>query len=116
MRQPSLLDSLRKRLTLTIEAQSVDIALLQRQCPPIVLVLSKQMARLGTHTFYLAVLPVLFLLPNEHSHDGVNVDSPLANTFHGDKPLALSLVCVLALGVILSAVMKDFFCLPRPIE
>ncbi|KAK9248234.1 phosphatidic acid phosphatase type 2/haloperoxidase [Lipomyces tetrasporus] len=53
-------------------------------------------ANLGTHTFFVIMLPVPFWLGYAH--------------------LGRGLVYVLAAGVLISGMMKDFFCLPRPLS
>lgn len=53
-------------------------------------------ANLGTHTFYVVMLPVLFWL--------------------GQADMARGLVFVLAYGVYVSGVIKDLLCLPRPLS
>ncbi|KAG5357333.1 Dihydrosphingosine 1-phosphate phosphatase [Yarrowia sp. C11] len=53
-------------------------------------------ANLGTHTFYVIMLPVLF--------------------WFGQADMARGLVFVLAYGVYVSGVIKDLLCLPRPLS
>ncbi|KAK9495900.1 phosphatidic acid phosphatase type 2/haloperoxidase [Lipomyces doorenjongii] len=53
-------------------------------------------ANLGTHTFFVIMLPMPFWLGYAHIGRG--------------------LVYVLAAGVLISGMMKDFFCLPRPLS
>ncbi|KAK9368449.1 phosphatidic acid phosphatase type 2/haloperoxidase [Lipomyces kononenkoae] len=53
-------------------------------------------ANLGTHTFFVIMLPLPFWL--------------------GFVRIARGLVYVLAAGVLLSGMMKDYFCLPRPLS
>ncbi|KAJ3297389.1 hypothetical protein HDU79_003736 [Rhizoclosmatium sp. JEL0117] len=92
------LQRLRADLTSIVERQSIGIAQIQDHTPTLVVGVAKHMAFLGTHTFFLAFLPPLFFAPG---------DEP--------KTLALSLVSVLALGVILASVLKDALCIPRPL-
>ncbi|KAK9371855.1 phosphatidic acid phosphatase type 2/haloperoxidase [Lipomyces chichibuensis] len=53
-------------------------------------------ANLGTHTFFVIMLPMPFWL--------------------GYAYIGRGLVYVLAAGVLISGMMKDFFCLPRPLS
>lgn len=53
-------------------------------------------ANLGTHTAFLVMLPMVF--------------------WFGSYSIANALVDILAAGIFISGVMKDFFCLPRPLS
>ena len=53
-------------------------------------------ANLGTHTFYMIILPILF--------------------WCGYTSLGRGMVHILSSGVFFSGVLKDFFCLPRPLS
>ena len=53
-------------------------------------------ANLGTHTFYMIFLPILF--------------------WCGQTSIARAMVTILAAGVFLSGVLKDTWCLPRPLS
>ena len=53
-------------------------------------------ANLGTHTFYMIFLPLLF--------------------WCGQTSIARAMVTILAAGVFLSGVLKDMWCLPRPLS
>ncbi|KAJ3207532.1 hypothetical protein HDU82_003610 [Entophlyctis luteolus] len=97
-----MLRHLRAQLCGHVARQSVQLARLQRAVPAWAADAADALAVLGTHSFFLLVLPPLFFSPVPAS--------PAADM----KPLALSLVAVLALGVCLCAVVKDLLCLPRP--
>ncbi|KAI9329731.1 phosphatidic acid phosphatase type 2/haloperoxidase [Obelidium mucronatum] len=96
---------MRQLVAAEVERQSASIAVLQQRTPVFVRTLAEHLGLLGTHEFFLGVLPLLFFGDDSHADD--------SRCF--DDSLGLSLVAVLSLGVVLAAALKDAVCAPRPL-
>lgn len=96
-RLPSWRYDLRTALLPLIRWETPYLGYLQRSSRTVVLDLYFALtANLGTHTFYVIVLPIGY--------------------WFGISEFARSLVFVLALGVYVTGVIKDLLCLPRPLS
>lgn len=88
---------LRSYLLPIVRAETPYLAALQQRCRNGFLDLYfVHTANLGTHTAFLVFLPMIF--------------------WFGSYSLANALVDILGAGIFFSGVMKDFFCLPRPLS
>jgi hypothetical protein len=86
---------LRRRLVTTVKWESIVIAKMQEIIrTPWLDAYFVYSSTLGTHTFFMTILPALF--------------------FFGYPELGRGLLLVLGLGIYLSSVIKDLFCSPRP--
>ncbi|KAI8838992.1 phosphatidic acid phosphatase type 2/haloperoxidase [Chytriomyces cf. hyalinus JEL632] len=85
-----------------VRKQSVGVSRIQKLVGPAAVHASKQMGVLGTHAFFLAFLPPLFFAPS--------ASAPIPS-----NDLQVSIVAVLALGVCLSSLIKDWVGAPRPL-
>ncbi|PPQ67328.1 hypothetical protein CVT26_007249 [Gymnopilus dilepis] len=86
---------LRRRLVTTVQWESKIIAKMQEKIrTPWLDAYFVYTSTLGTHTFFMIILPALF--------------------FFGYDELGRGLLIVIGLGIYLSSVVKDLFCSPRP--
>jgi membrane-associated phospholipid phosphatase len=96
-RLPKWRYKLRQRLIPIVRLETPYLASFQHACrSPILDSYFAMTANLGTHTFFLAGLPVCF--------------------WCGYREAGIALVQMLALGVYLSGYAKDLLCLPRPLS
>ncbi|KAF2201260.1 PAP2-domain-containing protein [Delitschia confertaspora ATCC 74209] len=94
---PAWRNALRKRLIWIVRWETPYLALLQEKLrTPALDSYFAYTANLGTHTFFMVMLPVLF--------------------WCGYTNIGRAMVNVLALGVFWSGFIKDLLCLPRPLS
>ncbi|KAF8880461.1 PAP2 superfamily-domain-containing protein [Gymnopilus junonius] len=87
---------LRRKLVTTVQWESQVIAKMQDKIrTPWLDAYFVYTSTLGTHTFFMIILPALF--------------------FFGYDELGRGLVIVIGMGIYLSSVVKDLFCSPRPL-
>ncbi|KAJ7072297.1 sphingosine-1-phosphate phosphatase [Mycena amicta] len=87
--------AVRRKLVRSIRAESVLVARLQDAIrTPLLDKYFVYTSAMGSHTFFMLFLPMLF--------------------FFGHEKLGRGLIITLALGIYLTSVMKDLFCSPRP--
>lgn len=72
-------------------------------------------ANLGTHTFFMVVLPILFWCGYTSLGRGYGVCDAHSSSW-GSANLCIRMVHVLASGVFFSGFLKDMWCLPRPLS
>ncbi|KAF2273056.1 sphingosine-1-phosphate phosphohydrolase-like protein [Westerdykella ornata] len=96
-RLPAWRNSLRKTLIPVVRWETPYLALLQEKVrTPALDSYFAYTANLGTHTFYMVFLPILFWCGHTH--------------------LGRAMVHMLAAGIYFSGVLKDMLCLPRPLS
>jgi len=88
---------IRQYLIPIVRAETPSLAAVQRICrSPVLDSYFAMSANLGTHTFFMAALPICF--------------------WCGYPGIGIALVHMLALGVYFSGYVKDLLCLPRPLS